>query len=131
MNRRDFLKATAAITACAAPPAGALSALSSAPDPALEVSIFRQIRDYLEAQRELNGYYWLLCHPRQFRDILDIEARERWALAYRAFRVASRERFIEYDPRAVLRDFGGPQRSTFSGEVGRLNGVQIIEPHRG
>lgn len=73
MNRRDFLKATAAITACAAPPAG------------------------------------------------------RWAFAYRAFRVASRERFIEYDPRAVLRDFGRPKSGLLAGEMGLADGVTFIK----
>lgn len=124
MNRRGFLKATTGIAAGAVAPAPAGGSLAGGQ---LASSIIRTV-EHLNAQRELNRcYYWLFCHPRQFRDILDIEARERWALAYRAFRVASRERFIEYDPRAVLRDFGGSKSGLLAGEIGRVDGVTFIQ----
>lgn len=127
MNRRDFLKATTGIAAGVALPTGTLPVDIAEPATAFGLSVLQQVEGFVKAQQAVNGFYYAFMHLRQFRDLLDIEARERWALAYRAFRVASRERFIEYDPRAVLRDFGRPKSGLLAGEMGLADGVTFIK----
>lgn len=130
MNRRDFLKATAGLAAGAAVPAGPGPVigvdLAAGPDRMAE---FGLVRSMVEAQQVVNGNYFAFLSPRQYRDLLDMEARDRWRRAYRAFRVHCRECGMRFrmDPYDVLRDFGKSKVGLREGELGRFEGIKIIE----
>ena len=123
MDRRGFLTASAALAATVAAPVGSLP-VDTAARSGLGLSILKQVDGLVEAQQAMNGYYVAFMHPTCLRDLRDAEARDRWRGAYRAWRVASREGYLPYDPRAVLRDFGKPP---FGGTLGRVEGFNIVE----
>lgn len=66
--------------------------------------------------------YVLFVHPDVERDLRDIVARERWYLAYRAFRLARPQENL--GPQAILEKFG--HGSLLAGELGELGAVGCL-----
>lgn len=119
MNRRDFLKVTAALAANAAAPA-------IPGEPGLTVARMNGVvASLMEAERIANnGAYWALLRPEMLDDILKINARDRWYEAWRAWRVACRKGYLDLDARQVLAHFGRPEPVLDGdGKGGIVNGI--------
>lgn len=69
-----------------------------------------------------DGEYYAFIHPSQYRDLMDMVARDNWRLAYQQWRESKP---FPYDPRKILAAFPENQWAD-SVRVGRYEGVKII-----
>jgi len=123
VNRRDFLKTGAAITAATACPALA------ADEPVFTAEGIKSAMAMLMDNAAMVGQssYFVFMHPEAQRDLASMLERERWVHAYRAYRVARHEQvMLACGPREILRRFGKASLLNARGEVGCFDGIQII-----
>src|SRR3954466_15208197 len=133
MNRRDFLKASAALVASSQLPATAVGV-----DGGIDVATLRRMAWELNLNAALvNSGWYCVVHPDQYDDILKIHARGSWDDSWRQYRIARRDgRLPEMDCRAVFAMFrtDAPPLyqppKTIAPEIGQWSGFRFIESDR-
>lgn len=125
MNRRDFLKLAVALAAFRVPKVNVQAASTIGVDLGAgldETAFYGIVRNQQNAQRAMNEHYLAFLSPRTYDLLKKEDARSRWYAAWRVWRVACRNGYLDMSPREILATFGGP----LLGEVGRFEGMQII-----
>lgn len=90
--------------------------------PVLDLECLRTLQENLAFYRIVTPEWVCVIHPSVERDLRVIEAKERWAFAWREWRKAGKP---EMGAAAILERFG--QSSAF-GETGTIFGAKIITP---
>lgn len=95
MDRRDFLKAAAALPAAAVVPEVVEAR------PILSASSIRAVINQMMDNAALasSGDYVAFLHPRVHRDLIDLAARDRWREAHRSWRKDGRP---DMGPRQII-----------------------------
>lgn len=130
-TRRDFLKAGAALAAGAA--------LPLPPEQVWEIGPTMTLADLQRILRKAAmpavDEYVAFVHPSNWRSIREYEARGRWELAYRRYRIARRENVCGYlPPREIIQRFtevsdemlDDMRAQMRAGEIGRYESFRFI-----
>lgn len=119
MNRREFIKVTAAVATVALSPEMAAFAQGDADEAFLNE--LRALTDRLSGIQPVDGDYVCFVSPQQEEDLRRAVARNEWRDAYRRWRAAGRPGSDA--PRMVLSWIGQPPR----GELTSWQGFRLIE----
>jgi hypothetical protein len=120
MNRREFIKAASAAAGYS------IVGATVIPHAAASQGITQEfLNKFVTGLREVpnDGGYSLFIHPSQYRDLLDVVAREKWNDAYREWR---KTKPFPYEPRRILAEMK-PSLAVAEVEIGRFSGMQFIE----
>jgi hypothetical protein len=96
MKRRTFLQTLGAAAVAAVVPAAGSARVLRSEDIAAAVSTMQQHGADFD-------YYYVVMHPSQLQDLKDIEARDKWATAWRT---ARKEGDRELPPNVILQKWG-------------------------
>lgn len=119
MDRRDFLKVAAAVPAAAALPA----VVEARPvlDLAAAKAAMQKVWSYP------SGDWYVLIHPQQERDLRDLQARERWKVAHKAWRKDGKPPMTcqaVLDKYTPVTEWAWPARQD---EIGSYENIRFIE----